>query len=647
MSLDFALKDFYRNKTQTFPYLITIVLVIAVAEFFIYFSNSIGLSLFLKNSIFAPAGYNNEYFFSGSINLVYSQFNFLILMLLFCLTFFVVIIITTTLIISKKKDIATMKAVGTLPHRLYSFYMTESIIIYLVGFGLGIVLGLISFGIFALILFFLGFKVQLFIDVLYTPILFFSCLIGIVVITGYKVKKIGRQNIIKTFSKEIPYDFDASKDLKKVPKWLSKYGFNLKIALINTARRKGEYNRYLVIFSFIFLLIFTLGLGILVVNSSTREWINDSQGDHVLVFGHEDIVESYSQMYEMFSDPSINVSKDEINFLKSKYLFNYSAIDEIEQIKGVKIVDERLISFYDVLELDGILYFIGESEDRSGYIEVGQQRSSNIPIVGLDPEDIIQEFETEGRFFSSEDAYDNMTIGDGLAYNFFDYPLDQSMKVERLLQNFHISGVVIDSFYSGYAGYIGLDIAREKLNYTDEQVNVVLVQVEGDDINAVKEDIQALLEKKLGNDFTCESLDVIFEKNLNYLSYLSLYPLIIIVALSVIALLSLYNYQKAGFIEKAKDFLIMKAIGTKKKALKKIMFFEALFIEIPALLLSLGFGLLLNAVVLLERAHLPPLFVPFAVISALFAIVLALDYLSLVPISRKIDKFSIKDFGLY
>ncbi len=77
------------------------------------------------------------------------------------------------------------------------------------------------------------------------------------------------------------------------------------------------------------------------------------------------------------------------------------------------------------------------------------------------------------------------------------------------------------------------------------------------------------------------------------------------------------------------------------------MLFEALFIEVPALLLSLGFGMLLNAVVLLDRAHLPSIYVPFALISLLFALVLALDHLSLVPIVRKINKFSIKDFGLY
>ena len=175
----------------------------------------------------------------------------------------------------------------------------------------------------------------------------------------------------------------------------------------------------------------------------------------------------------------------------------------------------------------------------------------------------------------------------------------------------------------------------------------MLVQVGGDDLDAVKEDIQDLLEEKLGDNFACVSLDGIFEKNLNYLSSISLYPLFIIVILSIIALLSLYNYQKAGFLEKAKDFLIMKAIGTKTKSLKKIMLFEALFIEIPALLLSLGVGMLLNAVVLLERAHLPSLYVPFALMGGLFIIVLALDHLSLVPIVRKINKFSIKDFGLY
>ena len=127
MSLDFALKDFFRKKSQTYPYVLTIILIIALAVFFIYFSISFGLNVFVLNR--SRESYKNKYYFSGAINLVYSQFITLILALVFILAFIVVIVISTTLIIHKKRDIAIMKALGTLPRKLYSFYLLEVYII--------------------------------------------------------------------------------------------------------------------------------------------------------------------------------------------------------------------------------------------------------------------------------------------------------------------------------------------------------------------------------------------------------------------------------------------------------------------------------------------------------------------------------------
>ena len=150
MSLDFALKDFYRKRKSNFPYVLTIALVIALAEFLIYFSISLGVNLIVQNNIFYQEDIDNEYYFTGAINLIYTRFNTLILILVMVLAFIVVVVITTTLVIHKKRDIAIMKALGTLPDKLYGFYLLEAYIIFLFGFILGLILGLVSFGIFAL-----------------------------------------------------------------------------------------------------------------------------------------------------------------------------------------------------------------------------------------------------------------------------------------------------------------------------------------------------------------------------------------------------------------------------------------------------------------------------------------------------------------
>ncbi len=634
-SFDFAVKDLYRKKKSNFPFLIIIILIVTITEFIIYFTSSLGLNIFIQPSFLNP------YYFSSGISLAYKQFNSLIQILLIVLTIGIVVGVSTTLIISKKKDIAIMKSLGTLPRKLYSFYLFEVYILFFIGFILGLILGLVIFGIFALLMFFFNFPIIIQIDFFYTPFIFFSCIIGIFFVSGYAIRRIGKQKINQTFSKDIPYNYNAGKPLKLVPKWLTSFGFNIKIAVVNTIRKKGEFKRYLILFSIIGLLIFTLGLGTIILNFSSQEWINKSQNENIVIIGHEDVVYNYSLMYKMFSDPSLLVDEASINFTDSQYLFNLSDVQILDNHDEIEKIDERIISFYDVEELTGTYI----AEDGS-YITVGQDREDNIPIIGVNPKNIIQNFEIEGSFFTEEDAYFNMTIADGLAQNFFDVPLFQRLEITGFGKVFHIAGVVIDSFYSGWGGYISINESRNLLNMVNDEVNLIMLKLNPGTFEGIRETLDNVTNS-IGEKFTYLRLDQVFQANLNFVSSLSIYPIILIMLISTIAILSLYNYQKSGILEKAQDFLIMRAIGSKTRSLKKILFLESVFVIFPSLILSLGIGMIVNSLFLFEQIYLPPLYVPFLFFIVLFLIFMIFNFLSLIPILKKINKFSIKDFSLY
>jgi len=209
----------------------------------------------------------------------------------------------------------------------------------------------------------------------------------------------------------------------------------------------------------LFVIFFTLGLGTLVLKTSSRKWILNSQGDNIIILGHQDVIDNYSSMYKMFSSPNIMIYYETINFTDPKYMFNLSDVDNLKNFDGIDGFDERLINFFDVKEIPGYHYF----ED-IGYQLVGKNRQANIPLIGVNSENIIQTFEIEGKFFTNEEAYYNITIAEGLAYDLFDYALDQSLKLTAYGDTFHISGVLIDSFYCGHAGYMGLTEIRTILN---------------------------------------------------------------------------------------------------------------------------------------------------------------------------------------
>ena len=614
-----------------------IVLVIAFTVFLINFTSSIGFNSFITYD------YANSFFFSGGISIIFIDFTSLVLILVLILAFVVVLIVTTTLIITKKRDIAIMKALGSIPQRLYGFYLTEVYVVFLIGFVIGAIIGFISYVIFFFIASFLGAFATFQVDIIYIPILFISCFVGIYLFPGVVLRKLGTQNTIKLFSRDIPSNYDASKKLTTIPKWLSSIGYNVKISVLNTLRRRGEFKRYLIVFTIISLVIFTLGLGSIVLKTSSQEWIRKSQGINIVAIGHKDVLQNYTLMYNMFSNPDILVTRDDIDFLNTNYLFNLSKVEELTNFTEIERIDQRLINFFNVTELDGFHFF----ED-GGSSAVGQDRRAVIPIIGFNTSEIIQNFEIEGEYIESSDSI-NMMIGDGLGYNLFDYPLSQSMRIEELGTGhpFHISAVVIDSFYSGSAGYVDLSVMQEDLNFSSNEINLLLLKVQSSEYSDVIGDIELIVQGNLGENFSYVNLNQTFENNYSYLEILTLYPTLIIIMMAIISILALYNYQKGNILEKAKDFLIMRAIGAKYRSIKKILFLEAFYMIIPSVLLSMGIGMIINSLVLFDRVYLPSISLPINIIGLLFIAFLAFNYISLFPILSKIKKFTIKDFDIW
>jgi len=340
----------------------------------------------------------------------------------------------------------------------------------------------------------------------------------------------------------------------------------------------------------------------------------------------------------MFSNPDILVTRENIDFLNTNYLFNLSKVEELTNFTEIVKIDQRLINFFNVTELDGYHFF----ED-GGSLAVGQDRRAIIPIIGFNTSEIIQNFEIEGEYIESSDTI-NMMIGDGLGYNLFDYPLDQSMRIEELGTGhpFHISAVIIDSFYSGSAGYIDLSVMQEDLNFSSNEINLLLLKVQSSEYNDVIGDIELIVQGNLGENFSYVNLNQTFENNYSYLEILTLYPMLIIIMMAIISILALYNYQKGNIIEKSKDFLIMRAIGAKYKSIKKILFLEAFYMIIPSVLLSMGIGMIINSLVLFDRVYLPSISLPINIIGLLFIAFLAFNYISLFPILSKIKKFTMK-----
>lgn len=619
-----------RKKETTIPNLVIVISVSALVVYFIYFFNGLGLSIF----------YQNQYLFTASIREIYYEFIVFILILVLIIAGTVIVIIISSLFTYKKRDIAIMKSLGTLREKLYSFYMKEALIIYLIGFLIGSIIGLLSYGLTSLVITFLNFSVNIYIDFFWTPIFFFLTLFAVYIISGYVLRKITQQKIQWIFSKDIPHDFDAKKTLTLIPRWLSQFGFNLKIAITNIIRRKGEFKRFLILFGALMTLVFTLAIGVFVLTSSAENWIAKSQGNNIIVIGHRDVVYNYSLMYQKFSDIDIDTNESTINFTKSNYLFNSSIISAFESIEGIQKIDERLIAFSTIKEINSSIIIEGQ------YISVGEDRHATIPLIGLDSNEMSQDYEIEGEFFTDEDGYDNITIGDSLARYTFSFPLYQKLRVGNGT-SYHIKGILIDSFNNGFTAYFNLETLNEEMGLPTDNINIILIQANSTEIDALENQLETIIKNELGQEFIALNMNDAFNQNLFMLKTLNIIPIILIILFSAILCLSLYNYQKVSLHEKIKDFIIMKAIGAKSKLLKRILFIENFFIIIISSAYSIGVSMIINIIFLFERVTLPPIYEPLLIFIGYLSIFLILNFLSLIPLSKKIKQFSIKDFEVY
>lgn len=634
MSFDFALKELYRKRKVIIPYILTISLTISMVLFFIHFLSSYNLTIFISQQ----QAYENIYFFTGATFAMYSQFFSLIIILMFIVSIVIVLFISYSYINHKKKDISVMKALGTLPEKLYKFYLIETYLIFLFGFILGLISSLLFYFVFIEIMNFLNIAIIFQFNIFLTALLFLLSSVSCLILAGLSLRKLGKQELMQSFSEEIPSDY-SPKPLTFIPKWLSSLGKNIKHSVVNSIRGKSRYKRYLFIFGVMGILLITLTLGAVVLDNTSRSWINKSQASqsNIIAIGHEDVVESYSDMYEMYSNPNIFVDDADILFTEEQYLFNFSQIQSIQTLDGVNQIEQRVINFSNIQEQQ-----THNIIDVDEYEVIGQNREAILPVIGVNLSTLIPDFEViKGNFFTQENASNTLTISDGIANNLFEDPLVQEMSLTDVGKTFSISGVIFDTFYSGYASYIDLNEYKTLMGING--INLVLVKIDSEHLSQTLGEINNVLTTSLGNDFTYINLRSKFQKNLSFIDILTSYSVGLLIATGIISLFSIYQFQKGEMNEKLRDFLIMHAIGSKLKNIKRILFFEGLFVIVPAISIGLAGGLLLNLFFLFDRTivQMPSISIPLIIYGLILLGFIIFNYLVVIPIIKKIKRFSI------
>ncbi|MHA1855580.1 MAG: FtsX-like permease family protein, partial [Promethearchaeota archaeon] len=135
MTLNFAIRDLYYFKEQTKAHIKTNSSIIALVVLFLNLTKSMNLL-----SVRSPISYLTLTLFQ-----LITEYHKFLVILIAILVFVVMLNSNHAIIEHRKKDIGIMKAVGTYPNQLYSFYITELLLLAFFSFVIGWIIGITLF----------------------------------------------------------------------------------------------------------------------------------------------------------------------------------------------------------------------------------------------------------------------------------------------------------------------------------------------------------------------------------------------------------------------------------------------------------------------------------------------------------------------
>ncbi|OLS15936.1 MAG: Efflux ABC transporter permease protein [Promethearchaeota archaeon CR_4] len=589
MSVDFAMKDIIRNRQVSKPFIVSIAASVSIIVFELGFSKLFNAII---NETEIPI-------FSSGFNAVFEQFNLMLLILLTILPITVLIFSLYAWVGHKKRDIATMKTIGTFPAKLYNFFLIELLLITLIGYCLGFLFGGGAYLVVFIVLEEMGTTAPFQVDFVWNLVVFGSLLVTTYVVGGVHLRKIaGTLTVAETLAGDIPRTTFAGSRANVLLRGLSRLGTSLKVAIRNIIRRSHDFRRTFAILATCGTIIFVSVLGTISLRTSIRGYASGTISENTIVVGHSTILPYFNRLYAQFSDPDQVVKEGDINFSLPQFFFNESILPILSSINGVVRVDPRVCLLEHFYE-------------RGTYFNAGQGREGSAIVMGINSSLMEGSYTQEGSFVGPNDN-ESITIGDSIAYDFFDNYTEESIAIHG--KQFKMIGMVLDTLYNGQSIYMGIQGVWKYWPDLAGKNNILLLQVNPDNFETVKNAIAIVVHSELGEDFDVIDLRSTLQNNQAALDTAQFYFIIVTVATIVIASLSLVEYQRGASTLKARDLRIMRAVGAKRGFLMESLYWENFLLTIPSFGLAMGIGMIFVEFFLVAKLELlPPLWIPLAI----------------------------------
>jgi len=562
-TVGFALKDLKRRKFQTVLTIIALSLCVTAMVSTVLIANNLDLTIPM-----IVAGK-----LSGSFINVFSGFATVIAFLSILAGAVMAYFFVSANMAERTQDIGIVKAIGCLTDQVFGYFATQLSLIVLTSCIIGTCSGIF------LSYFFTALNLAS-LPTSHVFINFWAIFIVLIVFTAvsyfFGIMPMVKAIEVRPSEALIPY-YLRGVSFKSAKSPTTKLGFSIKVAYRAFLRRKKATFSTIICLSLVLSTATMAAAGTAIANQTTQSYFRRGVGENVIVIGHPSIVAQYA----LFLNQSLQTEEEvSLNYLDSKYTIPDLTISKLSNITGVVKADARLFLETTVFERQTV--FIVDK----GYIAIGDRRSANVLIFGLDSEQVVNEWLITGRSLNKADQY-SVILGDSLTSKILSSPFDQ--KVTILGKDFDIIGVALDPLNLGFVAYLPLKTMSRVLNQTSH--NLLLLKVDPTGRPQALEEIEKALE---GTELTFMELNPSIERYSGFLqSIWSSFTLLSLFFLATAAL-CLFSHMTLRTVEQEPEFGIIRALGAKPKKAVKIILIQAFFILLISGAIGISIGLFVS-----------------------------------------------------
>jgi ABC-type antimicrobial peptide transport system permease subunit len=577
----FPINDLLRRKIQTGLTLISLTVCVASTLFLLLFSDQVGFGITSIAENTLTVGYWA----------IFSNFLLFVGILVFAVGAVIVAFIAFLMTVQRTRDFGLIKAAGCPNSLVFSYFLTELLIVLFVGCVLGVALGVftdytvINTGAFQ--------AYQKAPNLWYAPLVFVAFFVFGLIFGLRPLETAARLSPTAALSPMQYFGLSEGNRFKA----LSKSRLTLKIASRSLFRRQSATVRIVVFLSVVFILLTVSIAGSVIANDTTTTRVEKAVGKDMLLIAHNDMGNQYISLLSKFSGAK---EKADFNYLDPNFAIPDPVLQQLSTISGIANFEKRLVCEEQIQELTNFTYSDSQT------IPIGDHREIDSLIVGVEPEKVLSEWFLEGRFLKNSNASEAV-VGDSLAAVMFDMPLLQSFRMQNTTLS--VVGVCLDPINNGIVAYVPLETFESLNNVSDP--NIVLVQLDSSaDRSSVVTQIQENLAT-VNSDLTVFELNETLEKNIGFLgaiwSVIFFLPLFSLVA----ATLCLIGYLVLAINEQRQEFAVLRAMGAKPKTIVAVLAVQSLIV----LFSSFGVGISLGVIITLMILTPQPVVTSFTILA--------------------------------